>query len=107
MSYLDAQCEPVPTVSGYEVGRYGMYEIPDVTAIARAIVSRRRPAGPVVRSWLRGDKALFWWTDPMPALGGLGQSVARKLGRATSGLRRRGETGVDTPDTANRALSAR
>ena len=107
MSYLDAQGEPVPAVSGYEVGRYGMYEIPDATAIARAIRSRRRPAGPVVRSWLRGDKALFWWSDPMPALGGLGQSVGRKLGRATNGLRRRGETGVDTADAANRVLSTR
>jgi predicted ATP-grasp superfamily ATP-dependent carboligase len=107
MSYLDAQGEAVPTVASYEVGRYGMYEIPDATAIARALASRRQPPGPVVRSWLRGDKALFWWSDPMPALGGLGLSVGRRVGRTTSRLRRRPEGSVDTADTANRAFSAR
>lgn len=107
LSYLDAQGLEVPTAGPYQVGRYGMYEILDAAAIRRAIRSRRRPEGAVLKPWLRGDKALFWWTDPMPALGGLGQSVGRKLGRATNGLRRRGETGVDPADTANRALSAR
>jgi predicted ATP-grasp superfamily ATP-dependent carboligase len=107
MSYLDARGQAVPSVSAYEVGRYGMYEIPDATAIARAIASRRRPAGPVLRSWARGDKALFWWSDPMPALGGLGQSVGRRLGRAASRLRGRSATKIETADTANRAFSTR
>lgn len=107
MSYLDAQGEGVPTISSYEVGRYGMYEIPDATAIARAIVSRRRPSGPVVMSWLRGDKALFWWSDPMPALGGLGQSARRKLGRVARGLRRPQGKTIETAEPANRALPAR
>ncbi len=86
MSYLDAQELPVPAPPPYQVGRYGMYEILDATAIARAWVSRRRPAGPVVKPWLRGDRALFWFRDPMPALGGIGQIVTRRLGRAVDRL---------------------
>ena len=69
LSYLDAQELPVPTPPPYQVGRYGMYEIPDATAIARAWRPRRRPEGPVIRPWLRGDRALFWWRDPLPAVG--------------------------------------
>jgi predicted ATP-grasp superfamily ATP-dependent carboligase len=107
MSYLDAQGKTVPTVGSYQAGRYGMYEIPDAKAIARAIASRRRPAGPVIRSWLRGDKALFWWSDPMPALGGLALTIGRRFGHATSRLRRPPETSVDTAETANRAFSTR
>lgn len=107
MSYLDAHGEAVPVVASYQVGRYGMYEIPDAKAIARGIMSRRRPAGPVLRSWLLGDKALFWWSDPMPALGGLGASVRRKLARTTSRLARRTGTNAETADTANRAFSTR
>ena len=82
MSYIDAQEMPVPALERYEVGRYGLYEIPDATAIARAIGSGRRPYGPVLKPWLAGDKALFWWSDPMPALGGLGGAALRRVGRA-------------------------
>jgi predicted ATP-grasp superfamily ATP-dependent carboligase len=116
LSYLDAQRLDVPTSGAYQVGRYGMYEILDAAAIGRAIRSRRRPEGAVVKPWLVGDKALFWWSDPMPALGGLGQSVRRKLGRVTSRPGRRTGTNLDAvttadaaeiAETANRAFSAR
>jgi predicted ATP-grasp superfamily ATP-dependent carboligase len=106
MSYLDAQDLAVPIAGPYEVGRYGMYEIPDATAIARALVSRRRPAGPVVRPWLRGDKALFWWTDPMPGVEGVRQLVGRRLGRMVGSVAGHVPASSEVDDPANRAVSA-
>lgn len=85
LSYLDAEEMPVPTAAPYQVGRYGMYEVLDAAAILRAWSSRHRPEGPVVRPWLRGDRALFWWSDPGPAAGAVWQT----LGRRMTGTRRR------------------
>jgi D-aspartate ligase len=82
MAYLDALELPVPEPAPYQVGRFGMYEIPDATAIARAWVSRRRPDGPVIEPWLRGDRALFWFRDPLPAVSGIGQILGRRVARA-------------------------
>jgi D-aspartate ligase len=81
MAYFDALELPVPEPGPYQVGRYGMYEIVDATAIVRAWTHLRRPEGPVLRPWLRGDRALFWFRDPMPAIGGIGQIIGRRLGR--------------------------
>jgi predicted ATP-grasp superfamily ATP-dependent carboligase len=104
MSYLDAQELPVPTPPPYQVGRYGMYEILDATAIARAWSHLRRPEGPVVRPWLRGDRALFWFRDPAPALGGVGQIVGRRLARVVDRLRGATAPGDADPDASNPAL---
>jgi D-aspartate ligase len=101
MSYLDAQGLPVPPLERYQVGRYGLYEIPDATAIARAIGSGRRPYGPVVKPWLVGDKALFSWSDPMPAIGGLGQLATRKLGRTMERVRGTASTSVEPAEASN------
>jgi predicted ATP-grasp superfamily ATP-dependent carboligase len=107
MSYLDAQELPVPAPPPYQVGRFGMYEILDATAIARAWSHLRRPEGPVVMPWLRGDKALFWFRDPMPALGGIGQIVGRRVERVLERVRRpRGSRDIDT-EHSNSAVSAR
>ena len=81
MSYLDAQELPVPAPAPYQTGRYGMYEILDATAIARAWSAFRRPEGPVLGPWLSGDRALFWWSDPLPAVSGVGQILGRRLDR--------------------------
>jgi hypothetical protein len=107
MSYLDAQGLDVPRPAPYQVGRYGMYEILDAAAIGRALAGRRRPDGPVLKPWLLGDKALFWWSDPMPALGGLGQSVARRLGRAMDRVRGSATPSVEAGDASNPAVTAR
>jgi predicted ATP-grasp superfamily ATP-dependent carboligase len=107
MSYLDAQELPVPTPPPYQVGRYGMYEILDATAIARAWSHRRRPEGPVVKPWLRGDRALFWFRDPMPALGGVGQIVGRRASRALERARRLGTPREAEGDPSNSAVQAR
>lgn len=88
MSYLDASDMPVPVPAPYQIGRYGMYEIPDATAIVRAWRHLRRPDGPVLRMWLTGDRALFWWRDPLPAVSGMWQIVARRLGRLAGRVRR-------------------
>jgi predicted ATP-grasp superfamily ATP-dependent carboligase len=101
MSYLDAQGLDVPKVASYQVGRYGMYEILDAAAIARAVAGRRRPEGPVLKPWLLGDKALFWWSDPMPALGGLGQAVLRRFGRGIEHARGTATTSVESGDPSN------
>jgi len=106
MSYLDAQDLPVPTQPGYQVGRFGMYEIPDATAIGRAWRAFRRPEGPVVEPWLRGDRALFWWRDPLPAVSGVAQIVGRRLGGVLERSRRGGGTPDQTVDAANPAVAA-
>ena len=107
MSYLDAQELPVPAPPPYQVGRYGMYEILDATAILRAWRHLRRPAGSVLRPWLRGDRALFWFRDPMPALGGIGQSVGRRVERVLERIRRTGGSHEVDPEPSNSAVSAR
>ena len=78
MSYLDAQGLAVPEVRDYQVGRYGFYEIPDAAAILRAVGSLRRPDGPVLGPWLRGDRVVFWWRDPLPAVSDIWRSVRRR-----------------------------
>ncbi|HSL77142.1 MAG TPA: hypothetical protein VK867_09365, partial [Candidatus Limnocylindrales bacterium] len=95
------------TSAPYQVGRYGMYEILDAAAIGRAIRARRRPEGPVVKPWLVGDKALFWWSDPMPALGGVGHGVARRIGRVVERVRGLGRPSVAGREASNRVVSTR
>ncbi len=88
MAYLDAQDLPVPDASPYPTGRYAFYEFRDASAIARALGSRRLPEGPILRPWLTGDRALFWWKDPMPAVGGAARAVGRLVGRLFDRSRR-------------------
>jgi predicted ATP-grasp superfamily ATP-dependent carboligase len=87
MSYLDAQELPVPTPPPYRIGRYGLYEIPDVAALLRAWGSLRRPTGPVLAPWLRGDHTLLWWKDPLPGGADIWRSVRRRLTAAARGRR--------------------
>jgi predicted ATP-grasp superfamily ATP-dependent carboligase len=68
MSYLDALDLPVPRISSYRLGVYGVYEINDARALWRSWSSHRRQDGPVLRPWLMGHRLLFWWRDPGPAL---------------------------------------
>ena len=89
MSYLDAQGLPVPAQASYQIGRYGLYEILDATAIVRAWSRFHRPQGRVVEPWLRGDRTLFWWRDPMPAVSGVSHIIGKRLGRL-AGRGRRG-----------------
>jgi D-aspartate ligase len=88
MSYLDAQELPIPAPTPYQIGRYGLYEIPDGAAMVRAWSSFHRPEGPVLEPWLKGDHALFWWSDPMPALADVGQILKRRVGRTLGQFRR-------------------
>jgi predicted ATP-grasp superfamily ATP-dependent carboligase len=94
MAYLDAQGLPIPEPASYQIGRYGMYEIPDATAILRAWTSLHRPEGPVLASWGRGDRALFWWRDPLPALSGVWQIIVRRVGRVFGRFRGGTRNGV-------------
>jgi predicted ATP-grasp superfamily ATP-dependent carboligase len=88
MSYLDAQELPVPAPSPYQVGRYGLYEIRDGAAIVRALATFRRPEGPVLGPWLRGDRTLFWWSDPVPAFGDVWRILRQRASDAFGFLRR-------------------
>jgi D-aspartate ligase len=107
MSYLDAQGLPVPRTTSYQIGRYGMYEILDAAAIGRSIASGRRPHGAVLKPWLLGDKALFWWSDPMPALGALTQAVTRRFGRRIERRRSAGAPSTETGEASNPVVTAR
>ena len=82
MSYLDAQGLPLPVPVPYQIGRYGLYEVPDIAAITQAWFARHRPDGPVLRSWLTGDRTLFWWSDPLPAVRQVQLTLGRHLGRS-------------------------
>ena len=96
ISYLDAQGLPVPVPRPYQIGRYGMYEIPDATAIVRAWSHGRRPDGPVLpnvaargpgavlveRPAARGQRRM---ADPGSQARSLAGGVRRAAGRRTSG----------------------
>lgn len=98
LSYLDAQELPLPAPAPYRIGRYGMYEIPDATAVVRAWSHLRRPEGPVLEPWLKGDRALFWWRDPLPAFSGLWQTLGRRGGRLLDRARPAIDRGQQRPD---------
>src|SRR5205823_6478434 len=70
--------------------RYGLYGPPDAAAIVRAIGSRRRPNGPIVKPWLSGDHAAFWWTDPLPGIIDAANVVRRRVGGGVDAVRARG-----------------
>jgi predicted ATP-grasp superfamily ATP-dependent carboligase len=84
MSYLDALEMPVPPPTRYRTGKYGLYEIADAAALLRALTSHRRPEGAVLRPWLKGDHALFWWSDPLPAVVDVWRALKRRV-RGTLG----------------------
>ena len=79
MSYLDAQDLPVAPMGGYDIGRYGMYEVYEIAALLRAWSSRRRPNGPVIRPWLKGDHMLIRLDDPMPGAADLARAVRGRV----------------------------
>jgi D-aspartate ligase len=86
MAYLDAQELPVPTVRSYRLGRHSTYELVDAKAIGNAWRHGRGADGSIARSWLSGDRALFWWSDPRPALRGLQLALERRgIDRAARG----------------------
>lgn len=89
MAYLDAQGLPVPQTAPYQVGRYGMYEIPEVAALIRAWTSFRRPNGPVIAPWTRGDHTLLWPRDPMPGLVDFWRSARRRVATTVAQARTR------------------
>ena len=70
--------DPVPAIGAYRPGRYGMYEVVDAKAILAALREGRAPGGSVLRSWLGGDRALFWFSDPKPAVHQLRQAIANR-----------------------------
>lgn len=80
LSYLDALEEPVPRVK-YRTGVYGIYEINDAAALKAAWAAGERELGPVLRPWLLGNRALFWWRDPAPALMEIGVHARRRVVR--------------------------
>jgi D-aspartate ligase len=88
MSYLDALEFPVPRVTSYRLDVFGIYEIHDAVALNRSWSSRRWHDGPLLRPWLTGHRALFWWRDPRPALTEV-QAALRAVLRRRLLLRRR------------------
>ena len=62
--YRDAQDLDVERSRPYAAGRYGLYEFRDAVAIGGYLRRLRRPDGPVIGPWLRGDRTVFWWRDP-------------------------------------------
>jgi predicted ATP-grasp superfamily ATP-dependent carboligase len=81
MSYLDALELPVPRVPSYRTGVYGLFEINDAVAIKEAHQAGEGAIGPVLRPWLLGRRALFWWHDPLPAVMEVQADLRRRLGR--------------------------
>ena len=79
MAYLDALDRWVPPMRSYQVGRYAMYEVREIGALLRAAAERRRPDGPVLQPWLRGDHMLIRLDDPMPGIVDLARAVRGRV----------------------------
>jgi len=79
--YRDAQGLDVEHARPYSAGRYGLYEFRDAVAIGGYLRRLRRPDGAVIGPWLRGDRTVFWWRDPLPAFHGTSRFLSRRLGR--------------------------
>jgi D-aspartate ligase len=88
MSYLDALEMPVPPPMPYRINKFGLYETVDAAALLRAWSSLHRPEGAVIEPWLKGDHALFWWSDPLPAVVDVWRALKRRV-RGTLGRLRR------------------
>lgn len=88
MSYLDALEFPVPALTSYRHNVIGIYEIHDAAALKRSWSSLRRHDGPLLRPWLTGHRALFWWRDPGPAVTEI-QGLVRAVVRRRISRRRR------------------
>ncbi|NJD26777.1 MAG: hypothetical protein FIA92_00580 [Chloroflexi bacterium] len=82
MVYRDAQGLPVPEVTAYAVGRHGIYELPEIRALVSAWSALRRPDGPVIGPWLRGDHILLSRRDPMPAVAAVWNAASRRAATA-------------------------
>lgn len=91
--YRDAQGLDVEPAPPFPLGRVQLYEFRDAVAIAGFLRRFRRPPGSVIGPWLRGDRTVFWWRDPMPALHGAMLFLSRRFGR-------RRAAGAGTPDPA-------
>lgn len=78
--YRDARDLEVEPAVPYEAGRYGLYELRDAVAIAGYLRRFRRPEGPVLGPWLRGDRTVFWWRDPLPAFHGVLRFLRNRVG---------------------------
>lgn len=76
--YRDALGLPVEAPRPYRPGRYALYEFRDAVAVWNDLRRLRRPDGPVLAPWLRGDHTVFWWRDPMPLLRGGAQMLLRR-----------------------------
>ena len=76
--YRDAQGLAVEPAVPYPSGRYSLYELRDALAISRYLRRLRRPDGAVLGPWLRGDRTVFWWRDPLPALHGISRFFGRR-----------------------------
>ena len=79
--YRDAQDLDVEPAGEYPIGRYALYEFRDALAIGAYLRRIRRPDGAVLGPWLRGDRTVFWWRDPLPAFQGTSRFLQRRLGR--------------------------
>lgn len=90
--YSDAQGLVVERARPYPAGRYGLYEFRDALAIGGYLRRLRRPEGAVVGVWLRGDRTVFWWRDPLPAFHGASRFLGRRLGRGRAATRGAGPT---------------
>jgi predicted ATP-grasp superfamily ATP-dependent carboligase len=92
MAYLDALGMPVPDADPYPAGRFAFYEVNDARRILHSLRRGRRPEGSIYRTWFTGDRALFWWRDPMPALSALGRRLrhAKRRSRAAATQSRSG-----------------
>lgn len=92
LAYHEAQELPLPKTGVYPVGRYALYEFGDGMEIVRSLRSLKVPEGKVVRTWLTGDRALFWWRDPMPTVGSLWSAFGRRVRRVRERSARARET---------------
>jgi hypothetical protein len=76
-----------------------LYEFRDAVALAGFLRRFKRPPGPVIGPWLRGDRTVFWWRDPMPAFHGATLFWNRRRARRRSAAGGTSDAGSADPAT--------
>jgi predicted ATP-grasp superfamily ATP-dependent carboligase len=81
MAYLDALERPVPTQLEYELDRALVFPRYDLFACLEGLRAGELTWGTCVRSWVGGDRPIFSWDDPLPALREAFRNARGSVGR--------------------------
>lgn len=88
MAYLDALERPVPNQLEYELDRALVFPRYDLFACIEGLRAGELTWSACLRSWVGGDRPIFSWDDPLPALREALRNTRGSLGRRVRPPRR-------------------